>query len=114
LLAGDLHPHSIPRVPVFKKSFFTHAMKRAAAKQRNPKAWSGRFSEPVDAFVQRFTASVGFDKRLAGEDIAGSLAHARMLAAQGIIPRRSAPRSRPAASTGASPTRTCTATSSAA
>jgi argininosuccinate lyase len=62
-------------------------MKRAAAKQRNPKAWSGRFSEPVDAFVQRFTASVGFDKRLAGEDIAGSLAHARMLAAQGIIPR---------------------------
>ena len=51
------------------------------------KTWSGRFSEPVDAFVQRFTASVGFDKRLALVDIEGSLAHARMLAARRIIPR---------------------------
>ncbi len=48
-------------------------------------AWSGRFSEPVDAFVQRFTASVGFDRRLALHDIAASLAHARMLAACGVI-----------------------------
>jgi argininosuccinate lyase len=52
--------------------------------------WSGRFSEPVDAFVQRFTASVGFDRRLAREDIAASIAHARMLAACGIITRRDA------------------------
>jgi argininosuccinate lyase len=47
--------------------------------------WSGRFSEPVDALVKRYTASVGFDRRLAPADIAGSLAHARMLAAQGVL-----------------------------
>ncbi|MEO8347158.1 MAG: argininosuccinate lyase [Betaproteobacteria bacterium] len=47
--------------------------------------WSGRFSEPVSELVKRFTASVGFDQRLAEVDIAGSLAHARMLAATGII-----------------------------
>jgi argininosuccinate lyase len=63
-------------------------MARVAAKQRNkPKTWSGRFAEPVDAFVQRFTASVGFDRRLALHDIAGSLAHARMLAACGVLAR---------------------------
>jgi argininosuccinate lyase len=48
-------------------------------------AWSALFSEPVDELVQRYTASVGFDRRLWRADIAGSLAHARMLAAQGII-----------------------------
>jgi argininosuccinate lyase len=48
--------------------------------------WSGRFSEPVTERVKRFTASVDFDQRLAEVDIAGSLAHARMLAATGIIP----------------------------
>ncbi len=47
--------------------------------------WSGRFSEPVDALVKRYTASVDFDKRLAEFDIQGSLAHAKMLAAQAII-----------------------------
>jgi argininosuccinate lyase len=50
--------------------------------------WSGRFKEPVDEQVKRFTASVGFDRRLAKYDIEGSLAHARMLAAAGILPRR--------------------------
>ncbi len=49
------------------------------------KAWSGRFSEPVDELVKRFTASVGFDYRLAEFDILGSLAHARMLKAVGIL-----------------------------
>jgi argininosuccinate lyase len=49
--------------------------------------WSGRFSEPVDDLVKRFTASVPFDRRLAPQDIAGSRAHARMLAACGIIER---------------------------
>ena len=49
------------------------------------KAWSGRFSEAVDELVKRYTASVDFDKRLAIADITGSLAHARMLARQGII-----------------------------
>src|SRR5688572_24089882 len=52
------------------------------------KTWSGRFSEPVDELVKRFTASVSFDQRLAKYDIEGSLAHARMLAARGILPRR--------------------------
>lgn len=49
------------------------------------KAWSGRFSEPVAELVKRYTASVFFDKRLALHDIRGSLAHAKMLARQGII-----------------------------
>jgi argininosuccinate lyase len=49
------------------------------------KAWSGRFSEPVAELVKRYTASVAFDRRLAFHDIRGSLAHARMLAKQGII-----------------------------
>lgn len=48
-------------------------------------AWSARFSEPVSAIVQRYTASVTFDKRLALYDIAASVAHAQMLAAQDII-----------------------------
>ena len=48
-------------------------------------AWSALFSEPMSALVQRYTASVGFDQRLWRADIAGSLAHAAMLAAQGII-----------------------------
>jgi argininosuccinate lyase len=49
------------------------------------KPWAGRFAEPTDAFVEAFTASVGFDQRLYREDIAGSIAHARMLARQGIL-----------------------------
>ena len=49
------------------------------------KAWSGRFSEPVDAFVLRYTASVDFDKRMALADIEGSLAHATMLETIGVI-----------------------------
>jgi argininosuccinate lyase len=55
---------------------------------RKPQLWSGRFREPVDERVKRFSASVGFDRRLARQDIAGSLAHARMLAAAGIIAKR--------------------------
>ncbi|MFN2286842.1 MAG: argininosuccinate lyase [Chromatocurvus sp.] len=47
--------------------------------------WGGRFSEPTDAFVQRFTASVDFDRRLAAQDIAGSLAHADMLRKVGVL-----------------------------
>ncbi len=47
--------------------------------------WAGRFAEPTDAFVERFSASVGFDARLALEDIRGSEAHARMLASRGVL-----------------------------
>jgi argininosuccinate lyase len=50
-----------------------------------PAGWSGRFAEPVSERVKRYTASVDFDRRLAGADIAGSLAHARMLAAVGVL-----------------------------
>lgn len=48
-------------------------------------AWSGRFKEPVDELVKRFTASVSFDQRLALFDIQGSLAHAQMLAEVGLL-----------------------------
>ncbi len=48
-------------------------------------AWSALFSEPMSALVQRYTASVNFDKRMWQADIEGSLAHADMLAAQGVI-----------------------------
>jgi argininosuccinate lyase len=50
-------------------------------------AWSGRFSEPVADFVLRYTASIGFDHRLALADIEGSLAHAWMLAQVGVLTR---------------------------
>jgi argininosuccinate lyase len=49
------------------------------------KLWGGRFSEPTDAFVERFTASVSFDQRLYAADIRGSIAHATMLAKVGIL-----------------------------
>ena len=48
-------------------------------------AWSGRFDEPVADFVLRYTASTGFDRRLASADIEGSLAHAAMLRECSII-----------------------------
>ena len=49
------------------------------------KPWSGRFTEPTDSFVEAFTASVGVDHRLYRQDIAGSIAHARMLAHVGVL-----------------------------
>ena len=49
------------------------------------KLWGGRFTEATDAFVQRFTASVDFDRRLFQQDIDGSAAHAKMLAKAGIL-----------------------------
>ena len=49
------------------------------------KAWSGRFAEPVAELVKTYTASVGFDKRMAEFDIQGSLAHATMLARAGVL-----------------------------
>lgn len=58
---------------------------KKAAADSSTKAWSGRFSEPVADLVKRYTASVDFDKRLAEFDIDGSLAHARMLHAVGVL-----------------------------
>lgn len=52
---------------------------------KKSQAWSALFSEPMSELVKRYTASVFFDKRLWQADITGSLAHAEMLQAQGII-----------------------------
>ena len=52
---------------------------------KKSQAWSALFSEPMSDLVKRYTSSVFFDKRLWQADIQGSLAHAEMLAAQGII-----------------------------
>ena len=47
--------------------------------------WGGRFASGPDAIMEAINASIGFDQRLATQDIAGSRAHAAMLAAQSII-----------------------------
>ena len=52
----------------------------------NTKLWGGRFTGATDPTVERFSASVDFDKALARYDIRGSIAHARMLAETGLIP----------------------------
>jgi argininosuccinate lyase len=51
------------------------------------KPWGGRFQAPTDSEVEAFTASIHFDRRLYRHDIEGSIAHARMLAAQKLISR---------------------------
>ncbi len=56
-----------------------------SSSSKDSKTWSGRFNEPVAELVKRYTASVSFDQRLAEFDIQGSIAHSRMLGAQGII-----------------------------
>ncbi len=48
-------------------------------------SWGGRFSEPTDAFVARYTASVSFDQRMYRQDIQGSIAHAKMLCKVGVL-----------------------------
>ena len=60
---------------------------------KKSEAWSALFSEPMSELVKRYTASVAFDQRLWRADIAGSLAHAAMLAAQGVITPPTWPRS---------------------
>ena len=83
-------------------------------------SWGGRFSEPVDAFVARFTASVNFDQRLYRHAIMGSIAHATMLAKVGVLTDAErdsiidglktiqSAKSKPVNSTGASTWKTCT------
>ncbi len=53
--------------------------------KKREKPWDGRFSEPTDREVELFTSSLHYDRRLHRYDIEGSIAHARMLARQGII-----------------------------
>ena len=67
----------MPKLPVQTASIDPLANKH--------QAWSALFSEPMSELVQRYTASVNFDQRLWRADIEGSLAHAEMLAAQGVI-----------------------------
>lgn len=54
------------------------------------KLWGGRFNKETDALVEEFTASIFFDHRLAEEDVRGSMAHCKMLAACGIIAQEEA------------------------
>ena len=49
------------------------------------KLWAGRFQKETDTLVNDFNSSIGFDARLYQQDIRGSIAHATMLGAQGII-----------------------------
>ena len=56
--------------------------------QKKTEGWSGRFSSPVSDKVQKYTASISFDKRLAKSDIQGSKAHAMMLRSIGVLSER--------------------------
>ena len=60
-------------------------MSQAETAPAPPATWSGRFTEPVAQRVQRYTASIPFDWRLAPHDIRGSLAHAAMLRHIGVL-----------------------------
>ena len=50
--------------------------------------WGGRFSKSTDEMINDFQASIDFDKRMYNEDIAGSIAHATMLARSALSPRQ--------------------------
>ncbi len=68
--------------PDFHQQDFPNAMSKSSDQN---KLWGGRFSEPTDAFVEAFTASVEFDQRMFRQDIEGSRAHARMLNKVGVL-----------------------------
>ena len=55
------------------------------SEEKTNQQWGGRFNEPTDAFVARFTASVEFDQRMYKQDIQGSVAHAKMLTKVGVL-----------------------------
>jgi argininosuccinate lyase len=63
-----------------------------SAKDRHASLWGGRFGAGPSRAVEEFTSSLAVDRRLYREDIAGSIAHARMLGAAGVIPRAEAQR----------------------
>ena len=56
------------------------------------KIWGGRFQEPLDEVLDRFNASLPFDRRLYAQDIEGSMAHCRMLGRRGILSEEDAGR----------------------
>ncbi|HUI45558.1 MAG TPA: argininosuccinate lyase [Nitrospirota bacterium] len=72
-----------------KKTNTTKKGRNAAAKA---KPWGGRFTEATNALVEEFTSSIAYDWRLYPYDIAGSMAHAMMLARTGIITKKEASR----------------------
>jgi len=57
----------------------------SSSKNKTEKLWGGRFTAPTDAFVEDFTASITFDRRMYRYDIAGSIAHATMLEHVGVL-----------------------------
>src|SRR5688572_23908559 len=63
---------------------------RRMAPEERGKLWGGRFREPTHPSVERFSASIGFDRALARYDIRGSIAHAQMLGQTGLIPAEDA------------------------
>ncbi|MBF7688347.1 argininosuccinate lyase [Acinetobacter rathckeae] len=63
----------------------TSSDQKNVAPQQTSGMWGGRFTEATDAFVAEFTASVQFDQRFYKQDIAGSIAHATMLASVGVL-----------------------------
>jgi len=72
-----------------KKTTSTKKGKKAAAKA---KPWGGRFTEETNVLVEEFTSSIAYDWRLYPYDIAGSMAHAMMLARTGIITKKESSR----------------------
>jgi hypothetical protein len=68
----------------------THATERLGA-DHGEKPWDGRFSEKTDKSVEAFTASIAYDRRLYPYDIAGSIAHCKMLAKVGVITDEESP-----------------------
>src|SRR5215813_1005141 len=59
--------------------------KNAAPKRQSNTMWGGRYKLGPAEIMEKINASIGFDRRLYAQDIAGSLAHADMLVAQGIL-----------------------------
>jgi len=64
--------------------------RRSPISNSSKKLWGGRFTEQTSRIVEEYTESISFDKRLWKHDIAGSTAHAKMLAKQGIISKKDA------------------------
>jgi argininosuccinate lyase len=77
-----LHPHEFPASLSTAINCECFCM---SENEETSKLWGGRFKEPTDSFVQRFTASVQFDQRMAEQDIEGSMAHASMLHRVGVL-----------------------------
>jgi argininosuccinate lyase len=68
-----------------RKTIMSDTANNSKPIQQAEKPWNGRFTEPTDAFVEAFTASVTFDQRMYQQDINGSIAHAKMLAHVGVL-----------------------------